>query len=278
MPAPPHSPPPPYPLRAQGAFRRPLLLALLGLSGLGFGGFGFGAAPAPSLQRELSALRDLLAEGYYALAAQVEGPRVVGAFPESAEAQLLYARALLLVGNPDAAGGALAAIDPAAHPALTHEIAHLGALVRAAEGDTVGAAEALQATFQAAPSYAVAMDWGQVAWQGGHFGEAERAYRAAMATPRGREEPWPTLNLARLQMVQGRFEEALESLNTTLDILEDETGPLPSPAYVEAFYRLGEAHEALGDLEGAVSNYQAATSADPDYTPAEEALRRLGSP
>lgn len=155
---------------------------------------------------------------------------------------------------------------------------HLSALVRAAQGDTEGAAELLRAAFETSPSYDVAMDWGQVAWQGGHFEEAERAYRAAMTTPKGRHEPWPTLNIARLQLMQGRFEEAVESLNTTLDILEDDTALLPSPAYIEAFYRLGEAHEALGDLEGAVSHYQAARSVDPDFAPAREALRRLGSP
>jgi tetratricopeptide (TPR) repeat protein len=252
-------------------FRSPhryLLLAALGWGGLA-------AAATPTLQGELNALRELLAEGYYALAAQVEGPRVVEAFPESLEAHLLYARALLLVGNPDAAGEVLSDLGSTSQ---RPDALHLNALVRAAQGDTEGATELLRAAFEASPSYDVAMDWGQVAWQGGHLEEAERAYRAATTTPEGQREPWPTLNVARLQLVQGRFGEAIESLNATLDLLENDTALLPSPAYIEAFYRLGEAHEALGDLEGAVSHYQAARSVDPDFAPAREALQRLGSP
>lgn len=239
------------------------------------------ARSAQSLQNEVGSLRDLLDEGYYALAAQVEGPRVLGQFPESAEAQLLYARALLLTGNTEEAAGALEAArehSTGASGALTHELAHFEALVRAARGDTEGASEQLRRTFEEAPSYALAMDWGRSAWQGGLLEEATRAYRAAATTPLGQNQPWPTLNLARLQLLQSDFGAAIDSLGTTLDILETEIGPLPSPAYIEAFYRLGEAYEALGDREQAVSNYQAARSADPDYTPAADALERLGNP
>lgn len=248
---------------------------------------------AQTLQNDIGALRELLNEGYYALAAQVEGPRVVRQFPESAEAQLLYARALFLTGNTEEAAAILeaAVLEVAALEAarerspgkggaasLVHEVAHLDALVRAARGDTEGAAELLRHTFQEAPSYALAMDWGRTAWQGGLTEEAMRAYRAAMTTPAGQHQPWPTLNLARLQLLQSEFEAAIDTLGTTLDLLEAETSPFPSPAYIEAFYRLGEAYEALGEREQAVSNYQAARSADPDYTPAADALERLENP
>ncbi len=44
-------------------------------------------------------MRALLQEGLYALAAQVEGPELVRALPESAEAHYLYAKALYLTGD-----------------------------------------------------------------------------------------------------------------------------------------------------------------------------------
>ncbi len=256
--------------------------ALLGLISLGSAAWAQAdGAAAGATADNVAALRELLSGGYYALAAQVEGPRVVEAQPQNAEAHLLYARALLLTGN---VGGAAAALEQAIteqdsiEENIVTDIAHLDALVRAEQGDTEGARELLARTFEASPSYTLAMDWGRVAWQGGRLGEAARAYREAMTIPGGAQHPWPTLNLARLQLLQGDFGGAIESLNTTLDILEDETGPLPSPAYIEAFYRLGEAHEALGELEQAVSNYQAARSSDPDYALALDALDRLDTP
>lgn len=52
-------------------------------------------------------------------------------------------------------------------------------------------------------------------------------------------------------------------------------GTRPTPAYVEAYYRLGEAYEQLGDLARAEANYRAARTADPNYAPAVQALDRL---
>lgn len=235
----------------------------------------------------VAALHELLRGGYYALAAQVEGPRVVRARPRSAEARLLYARALYLSGSVGEAARQLAAArELPATPQQRRSLGHLNALVRAAQGDAAGAARQLAALFRAAPDYEVAMDWGQVAWQGGDLRAAERAYRAAAATPRGQGEPWPTLNLARLLLQAGRFEAALAPLEATLTRFEGATltrfegdpNPRPSPAYAETFYRLGQAHEALGDLQAALPNYQAARSVDREFAPAEEALERLGAP
>ena len=229
-------------------------------------------------QAEPAALRDLLDGGYYALAAQVEGPRAVNAAPQSSEAHLLYARALYLVGNLENAQTQVKKAQTLARtPQQRRSVVHLDALVRAAQGDATGATQ-LEGVFRAAPSYQVAMDWGQVAWQGGNLSSALRAYRAAAATPEGQAEPWPTLNVARVLLQQGRYQNALVPLETTLDRLEGDPSPRPSPAYAETFYRLGQAHEALGSVQEAVSNYSAARSADPDYTPATDALARLGAP
>ena len=230
-------------------------------------------------QAEPAALRDLLNGGYYALAAQVEGPRAVNAAPQSSEAHLLYARALYLVGNLENAQTQVKKAETLARtPQQRRSAVHLDALVKAAQGDATSATKLLESVFGAAPSYRVAMDWGQVAWQGGNLKAALRAYRAAAATLEGKAEPWPTLNVARVMLQQGRYQNALAPLETTLDRLEGDPSPRPSPAYAETFYRLGQAHEALGSVQEAVSNYSAARSADPDYTPATDALARLGAP
>ncbi len=256
--------------------------------GLGLGVFGAAWAQGDPA----TALRELLGSGYYALAAQVEGPRAVQTAPQNAEAHLLYARALYLVGNLSAArtqleqAKTLSTTQPASQPAtqqVRRSVTHLDALIRAAQGDAARATRLLERVFKAAPDYQVAMDWGQVAWQSGDLGKALRAYRAAAATPAGQTEPWPTLNIARLLLQQGRYEAALTPLEATLTRLEqDATGQAaslrPSPAYPEVFYRLGQAHEALGEVQEAVSNYQAARSADPAYTPAADALARLDQP
>lgn len=229
----------------------------------------------------VAALDELLRGGYYALAAQVEGPQVVQARPRSAEARLLYARALYLSGSAAEAERQLAAARKLpATPEQRRALGHLGALVRAAQGDTAQAARALAALYRAAPDYEVAMDWGQVAWAEGDIEAALRAYRAAATTTRGRREPWPTLNVARLLLQRGDPQAALEPLETTLTRFEGNPSPhpRPSPAYAETFYRLGQAYEALGDPQAALPNYQAARSVDPAYAPALSALERLGAP
>ncbi len=255
--------------------------ALLGLAALA-NGFAGGLVGAQA-QAAPDTLEDLLDGGYYALAAQIEGPRAVKINPQNAEAHLLYARALYLVGNLGSAQTQLGQARALAKtPPQKLSVTHLEALLKAAQGDAARAARLLEGVFKAVPDYQTAMDWGQVAWQGGKLGTALRAYRAAQTTPEGQREPWPTLNIARLLLQQGRFEAALAPLETVLTQLEtqfeQDPGPRPSPAYAETFYRLGQAHEALGSVQEAVSNYQAARSADPAYIPAAEALARLGAP
>lgn len=258
--------------RAPGTLSRRLLTLLIFLP---LNGWGAAQAQPDSV----AALRELLSGGYYALAAQVEGPRVVKAQPRNAQARLLYARALYLVGNLGAAEVQLARAEAlSASPELGRASAHLSALVTAAQGDTATAERLLAQTFESAPDYQVAMDWGRVAWQGGDLETALRAYRAAAATLEGQRQPWPSLNTARLQLQRGDFSGAILSLETTLTLLERDPNPRPSPAYAEAFYRLGQAHEAQGETEEARSNYQAARSVNPDYVPAAAALTRLGPP
>lgn len=246
------------------------LFSLLALSALG---------AAWAQPDSIGALRELLGSGYYALVAQVEGPQVVQAQPQNPEARLLYAQALYLVGNLESAETQLARAKALpSTPQLDHSLTHLDALVRAARGDTETATRLLAQVFKATPDYQVAMDWGQVAWQGGKLKTALRAYRAAAATPKGKTEPWPSLNTARVLLQQGHFKAAIAPLETTLTILERDPSPRPSPAYAEAFYRLGQAHEAAEETQEAVSNYRAARNVDPDYAPAEDALLRLENP
>ncbi len=238
--------------------------------------FFLGTALAQLEADSVASLRELLAGGYYALAAQVDGPQVVRAHPGSSEAHLLYARALYFVGNLEAASEQLnQAKQLAGTPDLTHDATHLDALLRAAEGNPERAVELLAALFGTTRRYEVAMDWGLVAWQSGDLETALEAYRAAARTPSGQREPWPTLNAARLLLLQKDFPEAIRALESTLTILEADPNPRPSPAYAEAFYRLGEAHEALGETDDAISNYQAAQSVDPNYVQAQTALERL---
>ena len=224
----------------------------------------------------VASLRELIAGGYYALAAQVDGPQVIRAHPQSGEAHLLYAQALYFVGDLEAAGAQLnRAKGLASAPDTQRGVTHLEALVQAAQGNPESAVGMLAQLFEASGDYNVAMDWGQVAWQSGNLEAALGAYRAASSTASGKTEPWPSLNTARLLILQENYPEAISTLETTLTILEADPSPRPSPAYAEAFYRLGEAHEALGETDEAISNYQAAQSVAPDYLPAREALNRL---
>ena len=75
-----------------------------------------------------------------------------------------------------------------------------------------------------------------------------------------------------------RLPDAIAAFERAIDVFEatDRGDARPgSPAYVEAYYRLGEAYERLGDLGRAEVNYRAARSADPNYAPAVTALDRL---
>ena len=234
----------------------------------------------PAATSSLDEVRTLLQEGLYALAAQVEGPQLIEAMPESAEAHYLYAKALYLTGDLATAETQLGEVRVRGEPKA--EYAQLEALIAAARGDLVGAQALLEATLEQTPSYEIAMDLGRVAWQAGDFEGALSAYEAAATTPRSEREPWPHLHRARLLALRGEYEESIKVWNDALNVLDtlsladaEAANTLPSPAYVEAFYGLGEAYEALGETQQAASNYSAALAADPSFEPANEALERL---
>lgn len=239
---------------------------------------GLAALPAAAAQADsVAPMRNLLERGYYNAAAQLEGPNLVLRLPDDPEAHYLYARALWLTN--DAAGArreidiALELADEPSAPLL-----HLDGLVRASEGDTAGALEALGRAFEASGEYQHAMDWGMIAWRAGQTELALQAYAAAGETERGRSEPWPALNRGRILALVGRDEEAREAFEASIEVFErsDVGGVGPPPvAYVEAFYRLGQLRERAGDLSGAEQDYKAARSIDPNYAPAIEALDAL---
>ena len=222
-------------------------------------------------------MRNLLEQGYYNSAAQLNGPDLVNRFPDDPQARYLYAYALYLTGRTSEARVQLdlaSTLQEQADPVHTH----LNGLLKAAEGDPDTALTLLREAFQATQAYPYAMDWGRVAWQVGAYEEALEAYEAAATTEGGRVEPWPHLNRGRLLAFQSRYEEVIKALNTAIAVFEanDPGNPRPSPAYVEAYFRLGEVYEALKDLDQAEIYYRSAHFADPTYGPALDALERLG--
>lgn len=224
-----------------------------------------------------SQMRSLIDQGYYNSAARLNGPDLVRAHPDDPEAHFLYALALYLTGDLAAAQsrlGEAVALSDESVPAH----AHLQGLLRAAEGDGAGALRLLQNAFLRTGDYVIAMDWGRVAWQASQYEEALEAFEAAAGTARGRTEMWPHLNRGRVLLLLGRAAEAIAAFETAIDVFErtDRGEARPgSPAYVEAYFRLGEAYEELGDMGQAETNYRAARTADPNYGPAIAALDRL---
>lgn len=229
-------------------------------------------------QREpFQQMSDLLAQGYYNSAARLNGPDLINRFPEDPEAHYLYALALYLTDDLQGAASELAeAVRLAGQEGPAY--AHLRAMLQAAAGDPAGALRALENAFLRTRDYDYAMDWGRVAWLAAEFDEALEAFAAAAETPRGSREMWPHLDAGRVLMLQGRLDEAITSFETAIDVFErtdrGEAGP-GSPAYVEAYYRLGEVYELLGDVTQAETHYRAARTADPNYAPAIAALDRL---
>ncbi len=224
-----------------------------------------------------SAMRDLLARGYYNAAAQLEGPNLVQQRPDDPEAHYLYARAAWLTDDLTTARRELdAALALVGSPPAPY--VHLNGLLRAAEGDAEGALRSLENAFLRSRDYQHGMDFGLIAWREGRLETALSAYAAAAATTRGQREPWPHLNRGRILARVGRTDEAVEAFEMAIEVFERSdpggVGP-PSAAYVEAFYRLGRLREAAGDLARAEQDYKAARSIDPNYTPAIQALDAL---
>ncbi len=229
-------------------------------------------------QGEQQAMRDLIQRGYWHSAAQLNGPNLVARYPDDHEAHFLYATALYLTGDVAGAAERLAVATSLVAGGVPAEHVHLAALIRADQGDPAGAVRQLQNAFLRHPTYGYAMDWGRVAWQAGLTSEALAAFEAAVATPEGAREAWPQLSRGRVLAALGRWNEAVAAYRDALDVYEayDPGGPrLPGPVYVEAWFRLGEAHEALGELREAEAAYRAARSVDPNHAPAVQAVDRL---
>ncbi len=235
------------------------------------------AQSTPAEQALFKQMRDLLAQGYYNSAARLNGPELVSRFPDVGEAHYLLARALYLTGDLTGANTALErsiALDGDSDAG----VANLQGLLRAAQGDAAGALRALQVAFVRSRDYQYAMDWGRVAWQAAHYEEAITAFDAAADTTRGKRELWPYIDKGRLLTLLADYPGAIKAFNTAIDVFEatDPGEARPgSPAYVEAYYRLGEVYERQGDIGRAETNYRAARTADPNYAPAVQALDRL---
>lgn len=231
--------------------------------------FSLAQSPLEAMQREID-------EGRYALAAQVSGPSLVRDFPDNPEAHYLYAYALYLTGSLDAARAELeVALSLASNPDPKYDF--LGGLVLAAQGDTRGAKALLKGTFARSQDYEVALAWGRVAWQDRDYEEALEGYTAAANTEQGQREVWPHLNRGRMLKALGRLDEAVSAFQRAIEVFQanDPGSTVPDPGYVEAFFRLGEVYELKEDTRQAISFYEAALGADPNYSPARAAIDRL---
>ncbi len=234
--------------------------------------------PLGGAQSALDRMLSNLNEGFYSVAAQIDGPALVQERPDDPEAHYLYSNALYLTGNVAAARAELDAALALEPPADDYRYSLLNGLLRAAEGDSEGAKRLLRDTFLRAQTYEVANAWGRVAWQSGDYEEALEAYTAAAATPEGQREVWAQVNRGRMLKALDRFDEAVEAFQASIQIFEANdpgTNALPNPGYIEAYFRLGEIYEAKGDLRQAEAQYRAAQGADPNYAPAIAALDRL---
>ena len=241
------------------------------------------ASGAAVAQDAYEPILDLLDRGYYASAARLEGPSLIEAFPDDPQAHFLYARALYLAGDT---GEARTQLDVATEvldgDPVPPAFIHLGGLLAASEGEAEAALGALQVAFERTGTYAFAMDWGRTAWRFGRYDVALDAYEAAAEAPGGDAEPWPHLDRGRILLLTGDPEAAVAAFQAALDAVEAAEAATPastpqpaSPAYVEAFYRLGQAYERLGDVPRARASYESARTIDPNYEPAARALAAL---
>jgi tetratricopeptide (TPR) repeat protein len=234
--------------------------------------------PLAFAQSAFNQMQDLLDRGYYNSAAQLNGPELVKTYPDQPDAHYLYAEALYLTGNVSSAQAQLDAATKLIQGEPDPRYLHLSGLLTAAEGDPSAALTPLQTAFKRTQDYAYAMDWGRAAWQAGSFDEALQAFQAAAGTEAGKTTMWPLLDQGRILIYLGRYQDAIQKLNDAIDVFEatDPGGARPgSPAYVEAFYRLGQIYEKLGNVGQAETNYRSARTADPNYAPAIDALDRL---
>lgn len=235
-------------------------------------------------QTPLEQMRDLLDRGYYNSAARVIGPGLVQSLPDDPQAHFLYSRSLYLTGALAEARKELDRALELSGDAPNPDLNHLDGLLRASEGDLAAAVRLLRNAFVRSRDYEHAMDWGRVAWQAYRLDEALEAYSAAANTEAGASSSWPHLNRGRLLHYLGRTEEAIAAYRTAIEVFEEhDTGEArPSPAYVEAYYRLGQIYEEMAAddrsprfLQLAADHYRAALTGDPNYAAAIEALDSL---
>lgn len=221
--------------------------------------------------------RELLAGGHYHSASRINGPDLIAEYPNDPEAYYLYANALYFGGNTAEAEHMIdRAFTLATEPPATY--LWLRGLIRSHQGRLPDALNDLRAAYQRAQTYDIAMALGTVGWQLAEFDIALEAFRAASETARGKRELWPYLAAGRVHLAREEYQLALEAFTTAIDVFEaHDTGSsgLPSPGYVEAFYRLGQTYEALGNYTQAEVQYRAARSSDPNYAPAIAGLDRL---
>ena len=245
------------------------LVTLLCLVFGSLGAFSFAQSTLETMQREID-------EGSYAFAAQVSGPSLIQDLPNNPEAHYLYAYALYLTGDLATARAELdTALSLTDNPDPKYEL--LNGLLLAASGDTGRAKEVLQASFERSQNYDVALAWGRIAWQDRDYEGALTGYTAAANTEQGQLEVWPHLNRGRMLKALDRLEEALGAFQRAIEVFQanDPGGTVPDPGYVEAFFRSGEVYELLDDTRQAISFYEAALGADPNYSPARAAIDRL---
>jgi tetratricopeptide (TPR) repeat protein len=224
-------------------------------------------------------LRELVDRGFYNAAAQLAGPAWVEAEPTNPDAHLGLAQAAWLSGDLEAARAAtneaFSLLGDTTPPA---DLLNMHGLLLHAEGQVDAGLDTLQQAFNASGAYRHAMDLARVAWLAGRYDIALEAYAQAAATPQGQQEAWPLLNRARLLDATGDVEAALTAFRETVvtfDRLEANGSAVDVAAFVEAYTRMGQLLERLGEVDEAREAYLTARRALPTYTPAIAALDAL---
>ena len=229
-------------------------------------------------QVSLESMRAELRDGYFNAAAEITGPKLIETLPNEAEAHYLYAYALYLTNQQERARASLNKAQTLHNGPNPATYDHLDGLLLAAAGEFTEALRALQSAYRKHPQYDTAMDWGVTAWQTADYEAALKAFAAASNLAEGQQHPWPWLNQGRLHHHLEQTDEAANAYKAAIDAYTQNDpgdGRPASPAYVEAYYRLGELYEASEDFQNAELNYKAALAADPNYEAALTALERI---
>lgn len=184
--------------------------------------------------------------------AEQEANAAIQLDPELAAAQVARARILRERGE---VGRSIAELQQAManHPKPAEAYIELGHSFRQA-GESTAAEEAFRAATVLDPS-----DWrnwnqlGVILTDQGRLAEAEEAYEEARTTG-GPDNVWPLSNLVAVRVLQGKFDEAIET--TTSSPAEITDGSIAS--------NLGTAHFYLGRYKEAEPLYRRAVELEPD--------------